>query len=392
MIPGASAPGTFFVFAGMMIDMKLQTRYALVALGTVIIIGAWTVIYFLRQNSPFASTYKAPVLSLPFTIPKVGAPEPRATTTTIIAVGDIMTSRNVAAKMRLYGNDYPFASSTDFLSSADITFANLETPITAGPIVPTGSFSFHADPGSELALKKAGIDVLSLANNHSPNYGDKGLIDTIAYLDAQQLYHTGAGRNIEEAREPAIIEHQGIRFAFIAFNDSDVVPPLYGASSNHGGTAIMTAENLQAALSLAKAQADVVIVSMHSGTEYTRIANERQVAFAHQAIDLGADVVIGSHPHVVQNIERYKGKYIFYSLGNFVFDQMFSEETREGLAVKLSFKDKEIDDVQLYPFKIYNFAQPKPLHLDEAQDIHSRFDIAVSTTTTEGLSFWQIDK
>ncbi len=233
---------------------------------------------------------------------------------------------------------------------------------------------------------------MSLANNHSLNYGPLGLIDTWENLDRAQILHSGSGTSLAEALKPAIIERQGLRFAFISFNDDDIVPDSYGAQVDSGGTALMTNENLQVAMMLAKASADVTIISMHSGKEYSRSANDRQAAFAHEAIDAGADVVIGHHPHVVQNIERYRGKYIFYSLGNFVFDQMFSDQTREGLAVKLIFLDKEVSSVELHPFKIYDYAQPRPLPLDQAQDIHNRFGIAVSTSTIEGPSFWQIDK
>lgn len=345
-------------------SQRTITITALIAL-TVTIIG-WSWFYFNRHDwQKSFSTRPIALRPLPFIQPT----EPKSTTsatTTLVAFGDIMLSRNVAGKMRLYGNDFPFLKMTDVLSSADIAFANLENPITTGPIVPTGSFTFHADPGSEIALKQSGIDIVSLANNHSPNYGEKGLLDTMTYLDQQSILHTGAGKDLNAALEPAVIERNGVKFAFIAFNDTDVVPPSYGASVKHAGTALIDFDHLHQAMVKAKSLADVVIVSMHAGTEYTPEANKRQIAFAHAAIDEGAEVVIGHHPHVVQNIEQYKGKYIFYSLGNFIFDQMFSEETRNGLGVRLSFVDKKVVQVELLPVLIEDYAQPHLINPSEA--------------------------
>ncbi len=362
-----------------------QKSITICALGAFILTAsAWGWFYFNRSDWQKALSVKPIILK---TLPFIESNQPKVTTsvtTTLIAFGDIMLSRNVAGKMKLYGNDYPFLKMTDILSAADIAFANLENPITAGPVVPTGSFTFHADPGSEVALKQSGVDIVSLANNHSPNYGDKGLLDTITYLDQQSILHAGAGKDLTAALEPAVIERNGVKFAFIAFNDTDVVPPSYGAGANHAGTALIKFDHLHQAMIKAKSLADVVIVSMHSGTEYTAEANKRQIAFAHAAIDEGADVVIGHHPHVVQNIEKYKDKYIFYSLGNFIFDQMFSAETRNGLGIRLSFVDKKVVRVELLPVLIEDYAQPHSISPREATSTMQRLQQGYDIETVNG--------
>lgn len=295
---------------------------------------------------------------LPVRVMEYVKPEPPQAT--MLAVGDIMLSRAVAKRMRQHGYDYPFASTSEFLRSADITFGNLETSITPGPEVQPFEMSFRADPESAVALRDAGFDVLSLANNHTPNFGENGLQDTMRYLDETGIIHVGAGTDME-AHQPKSLTANGIRFAFLAYNDSDVVPASYGAGEARLGTAFMDTERMQASVRAAKESADIVIVSMHSGTEYELFPNDSQTAFARAAIDAGAEIVIGHHPHVVQTMEQYRGKYIFYSLGNFVFDQMWSQDTRDGLALRLVFTKDGVAGVSYHATEIHDYAQPRLL-------------------------------
>lgn len=285
---------------------------------------------------------------------------------TLVAVGDMMLSRAVATRMHRYGYEYPFASTTDFIRSADIAFGNLETAITPGPKVLPFEMSFRADPESAKALWDAGFDVVSLANNHTPNFGETGLGDTLRYLDEAGIVHAGAGTDFE-ANQARFIEAQGIRFAFLAYNDKDVVPASYEATDTRVGTAFMHIERMQRAVQEANGIADIVIVSMHAGDEYEPLPNDSQVAFAHTAIDAGAEMVIGHHPHVVQTMEIYRGKYIFYSLGNFIFDQMWSRETREGLLIKAAFTKEGVKNVTFHPVLIEDYAQPR--FLEDRDDI-----------------------
>lgn len=281
----------------------------------------------------------------------------------LIAVGDVMLSRNVAAKMKANGADYPFLNVKDFLKTGDIVFGNLETPITPGPMVNTPSMTFRADINSAPALKDAGFTILSLANNHTPNFGERGLLDTFKYLTDNGIQFVGAGNNTETANAPVYIAEEGMTFAFLAYNNEDVVPAYYEAGPKRPGTALMNVEKMKTAVKAAKENADFVIVSMHSGTEYANLPDEVQISFARAAIDAGAELVIGHHPHVIQSMEKYHDKYIFYSLGNFIFDQMFSMATREGLALKIDFNKDGVTNVKYYPALIYDYSQPK--FLDE---------------------------
>lgn len=316
---------------------------------------------------------------------EVNKPRPAAEpTASFIAVGDIMLSRNVAAKMKKYRDvNYPFASTTAFLNSADFAFANLEAPITAGPVVPTGSFTFHADPGAETALAAANFKILSLANNHLPNYGREGIADTLKYLSQAGIASAGAGLDEAAAYAPAFIEARGYKFAFLAENDSDVVPPAYGASAARAGTALIDLAKMKRAVAEANERADFVIVSMHSGKEYTEELTEAQTGFARAAIDAGADLVIGHHPHVVQRVEKYKGKYIFYSLGNFVFDQMWSEDTRRGVAARFIFGRGGVERINLTAVLIEDYARPRPLTGPAAEAVFKRLRVSADDKIIE---------
>lgn len=304
----------------------------------------------------------------------------------LIAVGDISYSRGVERIVKKQEDiNYPFLKIREYLKSTDLVSGNLETPITQGREISDFEMVFRSNPGTEQALKQAGFSVLSLANNHTPNFGEKGLKDTFNYLENVGVKYVGAGKDEQEASQPVYIETKGIKFAFLAYNDTDVVPTNYEASENHAGTAFMRIEKTTEVVKEAKQEADFVIVSMHAGTEYTDKPNDSQVNFAHAAIDAGADLIIGHHSHVVQTMEEYKGKYIFYSLGNFVFDQMSSQATKEGLAIKVYFTKNEISKISISPVVMDNFAQPRIANNNEAEKILKRLDFPLTSRT---VYFW----
>lgn len=304
------------------------------------------------------SVLQSAVSSALLSLPSEPVPEPPPEVS-LIAVGDIMLSRNVAAKMRRYGHEYPFVKVADYLKTGDLVFGNFELPITPGRVIKTGEMVFRAEPGVEKILKKFGFSILSLANNHTPNFGAKGLKDTFVYLKKAGINYVGAGENLAEAEAPVFIKKNGITFAFLAYNDADVVPKSYRATDKTPGTAFMDKARMAEAVKKAKEQADFVIVSMHSGVEYVHEPNKSQKEFARAAVDAGAEMVIGHHPHVIQRAEKYKGKYIFYSLGNFVFDQMWSLPTRRGLILKAMFGREGVKNVEFVPVLIEDYAQPR---------------------------------
>ncbi|MFZ2970542.1 MAG: CapA family protein [Minisyncoccia bacterium] len=276
----------------------------------------------------------------------------------MVAVGDVMLSRGVEKTMIANKNyKYPFIATSEFTRGADIVFGNLETSIIKGRTIKDLEMVFKTDPKSVKGLKFGGFNVLSIANNHIMNFGLKGLSSTIDNLDENDILHIGAGLDEEDIFKPAFKEIKGTKFAFLGFTyNRDIRKDPEGGVY---GVADMDMEKMQSAVTKARSEADVVIVSMHAGTEYKTSSGSFQQNFAHGAIDAGADVVIGHHPHVVQNSEIYKGKYIFYSLGNFVFDQMWSKETRLGSMLEIIFEGSEIKNVRFVPVKIFDYSQPK---------------------------------
>jgi poly-gamma-glutamate synthesis protein (capsule biosynthesis protein) len=306
----------------------------------------------------------------------------KTTPVTIFAVGDIMLSRDVDRVIKSKGDyNYPFLETAAQSQSADISFANLETSIAPGRSISTDEMTFRSDPETLQGLKWAGFNIVSLANNHTPDFGQKGLLDTFRYLDDAQIQYVGAGKNYSEAHQAKIIDKNGFKIAFLAYNDSGIVPASYKATENSVGTALAGTSKadlkvLDEDIKNAKKTADFVIVSLHFGTEYASSANSKQQNFAHAAIDSGAEMVIGHHPHVVQNAEIYNGKYIFYSLGNFVFDQYWSEETKKGMAIKFVIDEQGARDFQFMPIMMEKIAQPKFLEGDSADAVISRLDLS----------------
>jgi poly-gamma-glutamate synthesis protein (capsule biosynthesis protein) len=308
----------------------------------------------------------------------------------LIAVGDVSFSRGVERAFKKADDiNYPLLKIRDYFKTADLVFGNLETPITKGAEIPDFEMIFRSNPGTEQALKKASFSILSLANNHTPNFGESGLIDTFNYLDDAGIEYVGAGRNTKEANQPVFIEKEGIKLAFLAYNDNDVVPNSYEALEDRAGTAFMRIDKMIKAVKEAKKEANFVIVSMHSGIEYVNEPNNSQVNFARAAIDSGADLIIGHHPHVVQVMEKYKDKFIFYSLGNFIFDQPQSLETREGIAIKVYFTKNNVNKISILPVFMEKLAQPRMANDQESEKILKRLNFPLSE---ESVYFWDENK
>ncbi len=272
-----------------------------------------------------------------------------------------MLSRNVATTIDESGNpNLAFENVKEILSKADITFGNLECPLDPSERPGGQGLVFRCPARYVSSLVEAGFDVLSTANNHSFDQSADNINFTIEYLKSQNILPVGTFSSVSPPREgelEGVVERNGIKFGFLAysytaFND--------GGKSTHSQIATMDILKMQQDVRGLKGHnADVVIVNMHAGTEYTRHPNQNQIDFARAAIDAGADVVIGHHPHWIQDIETYKDKPIFYSLGNFVFDQMWSQDTREGLMVKLNFSGKILDSYELLPVIIDNYCCPR---------------------------------
>ena len=253
-----------------------------------------------------------------------------------------MLGRGPGEDIRRYGPSYPFQLVADALRQADIAFANLEAPITEGGVPANKDYVFRAPASAAESLAAAGIDVVSLANNHALDYGPEGLSDTMAALQSSGIVYVGAGPDEAAARRPAIVTVKGLRLAFLSYVNTpdDSVSGFSVASTaatvDRAGVAWATPEAVAQDVAQAARQADIVIVSLHTGFEYREAPNALQLQLAHAAIDAGASLVLGHHPHVLQGIEEYKGGLIAYSLGNFVFDLDAADYAQPGLPSSLS--------------------------------------------------------
>lgn len=260
---------------------------------------------------------------------------------TLLFVGDIMLSRAIGSIMEKRQDwTHPFLLMKDFLSAPDLTVGNLEGPISERGMKVGSIYSFRADPRSVDGLAYAGFDIVSIANNHMWDYGEEAFLDTLGIVSSRQVAYMGGGKTFEEAHAPVIKDIRGTKIAFLGY--TNLLPSFLGKPGAAPSVAFPDKEQMSLDIKNAREQADIVVVSFHAGEEYMPMHNAYQETIAHAAVDAGAHLVIGHHPHVIQDIEIYKGAYIAYSLGNFVFDQNFSPETGRGLVVKVIIKDKKI--------------------------------------------------
>lgn len=252
-------------------------------------------------------------------------PKHESSSSTLLFVGDIMLDRGVEFEVQKNGGDWtwPFWHIASFLHQADLVFGNLESQISDKGVNVGSIYSFRADPASIEALSYAGFDVVSVTNNHSFDYGREALQDSISRLKS-------AGIKVA----PATTKIKDTTISFLAYQQ-------WGAP-----------EEFEKQVRHAKTQADIVVVSLHAGEEYAQEPNDFQRIFAKTAIDAGADLIIGHHPHILQPLEQYKEGWVIYSLGNFLFDQSFSEETMKAAILKVIVKDKTITNVSLVPIRL----------------------------------------
>jgi poly-gamma-glutamate synthesis protein (capsule biosynthesis protein) len=277
----------------------------------------------------------------------------------MLFVGDIMMDRGIEQIIAGEGKGdmlYPFQNVRDMLAKPTITFANLEGPISNVGSNHGSVFSFRMDPATTKALYDVGVDIVSVANNHMGDYGREALEDTFRRLRRAGIAYTGAGWNHAEAVTPTILERNGQRIGFLGF--SDVGPNWIEARDALSGVAIAGTQEVTDAVRQAQSLVDILIVSFHFGDEYETKSNNIQKELAHAAIDAGAKVVIGTHPHVAQEVEEYHGGVIAYSLGNFIFDQAFSKDTKNALALKLYMKGKTIERTESIPITFNEHYQP----------------------------------
>ncbi|CAN5773012.1 hypothetical protein BH23CHL5_BH23CHL5_14510 [soil metagenome] len=312
-------------------------------------------------------------------------------------VGDIVPGRNVHLKMTEYADfTHPFRKVANELSSYDVAIANLEGNLSSNIPAPSDphTFSFVSSPAMIDGMKMAGIDAVSLANNHarwnSEGWGASALLDTIDSLDQAGMGWFGAGRDLDQARAPFVAEVGSTRIAVIGIDgvtanerprpdNATVWLSAMGESEYAGATASAPGTNpyvlsaVLADIEFLAGMYDVVIPYFHMGVEYSETASDWVVAGAKAAIDVGATMVVTNHPHVIQGMGVYSGKPIVYSVGNFIFDQMFSVNVRQGLILELVMRGNRVAGLRLKGVEIEDFNQPRLMSVGEQAAIMDRF-------------------
>lgn len=260
---------------------------------------------------------------------------------TIIFAGDMNFDRYIRQVADQKGYEHIFTSVRDVLTEGECVFANLEGPITESRSVSQGSapgsaenYRFTFDPVVRDTLKNMNVCAVNLGNNHIHNFGDDGIYSTKKFLEEKEISYVGDTGQTEEKR-----------YDVITINDIKI------GIVNYNAFVAQSQEHVRADMIAIKDQSDFVVVYTHWGVEYASVPRSMERALAHELIDAGADVIIGSHPHVVQETEEYNGKMIYYSLGNFVFDQYFRTETQKGLLVAVTF-DKEHDTLIFHDYAV----------------------------------------
>ena len=281
------------------------------------------------------------------------APPPPAPVV-IYAVGDIAIVGN--AEFELRGRyDEAFAQVKPLLADRDVAICNLEAPLTRrGQAMEGKEFTFRARPESLAAIKDAGFNVFGLANNHLMDFGPLGLKDTLANLEAAGVYKAGAGAKLHEARQPALVPLPEKNSAVAVLSYSMTFPEEFFATRFKPGTAPGNIEYVIRDVAAAKKDAPIVVVSNHWSAELLPTPKDYQIETARLAIDRGARLVIGHHPHVLQGVEFYQGGVIFYSLGNFVFGS-YSYHCRTSIIARVEFSPAgDLLKVEAIPVWVYN--------------------------------------
>jgi poly-gamma-glutamate synthesis protein (capsule biosynthesis protein) len=258
------------------------------------------------------------------------------------------------------------------IRSADLAVGNLESTLADdGPPQQPGDDSFSAPPGTLRGLERLGFDAMSLANNHTGDFGDAMLLDAVDRFATSSVEAFGAGRDLAAAGRPAVLEHDGVRFGFLGFNAIGETPQATPRSP--GALSVRMPIRTAPALNRADlghvtrlvrrlaGRVDVVVVLPHWGDQYTHEALPVQSVVGRALVRAGADLVVGGHPHWVQGLEPVGDAVVAHSLGNFVFDMDFMEQTLEGVTLTATFRGDRLADVELGPYRMGADFSPRPV-------------------------------
>ena len=290
----------------------------------------------------------------------------------LMAIGDVMLAQSIGRRIVRKGPLAPWKRVKSYFDKADLVVANLECTISTRGAKWPKTFTFRAPPRAADSLVAAGIDVVSLANNHALDYGIPAFEDTLALLEARDVLYAGGGRDHDAAHAPLIVEQNGLRMAFLgyvlpfsgrpAFNTRQ-----WAAGANRPGLAIGTADVVAREVAQVRPHVDVVVVMVHGGLEYSHGPNRKVRRFAQAAVGAGAGLVIGHHPHVLHGYRRGGGTLIAYSIGNFVFDY-FTGRPNDTAIMDVTLGANGVVSLKWIPIVIQN-GFPRPATAAEATRI-----------------------
>lgn len=307
-------------------------------------IGVITIIFFALLFALSTTSFVPAPIEASFNkfIPEMKKP------VTMFMSGDIMLGRYVETLMKREGDDYPFQAMKEVYADSDLVFGNLEGPIRTNHFqTPDNTMVFSFRPETGEILSQNGFNIMTLANNHTFDKAQEGLDETQQYLTDAGIDYFGHPKDVADVLEKEVNGHD---LVFIGLHDTFL-------NDLDRGAALTLVRDY-------KEQKKFVMVSVHWGAEYKIVSNRTQQDFARDLVNYGADVVIGHHPHVVQEIEEYNGSLIFYSLGNFIFDQYFSKDTQQGLALEMTIEKNKLG-FELIPVDII---RSQPIVMEDDQE------------------------
>lgn len=268
--------------------------------------------------------------------------------------GDVMMDSFIGDYIQRQGVDYPWTDVQAIMQEADYSVVNLETSVsTGGTTKKKKGYGFRSHPDTVEGLANAGINVVSLANNHVMDFGKEALYETLEVLEQYTIHYVGAGKNGAEAEELKVIKKKGVTVGFLNF--TSIIPWEKWTAAEHepgaAGFRMNQYDHLLEHVELAKKKVDILVLLLHWGQEYAVNPSEKQIQLAHEAIDFGADIIVGHHPHVLQGVEFYHEKPIFYSIGNFVFLKNNEDCGKTGI-FQVTWEGDSAAKVQFYPVHI----------------------------------------
>ncbi|MBS4198473.1 CapA family protein [Bacillus sp. FJAT-49732] len=319
--------------------------------------------------------------------PKIKVSNDKNTIFTATMAGDVMMGRNVEYVTNRYGQDYLFRYVKPYLESSDYVVSNFEHPVVLQDGYTKAEKYIHLKTSKESVetLKNLNFSAVTIANNHLKDYGKRGLVDTLNTFKEVGLDAVGAGLDLEDSKKISYQTKNNVKVALLGFTDSFTK----GARALELRSGVLAAdpEIFLPLINEAKMNADLVIVNVHWGQEYDNEAHPRQKEIAKAMVDAGADIIVGHHPHVLSSVEVYKNSVIFYSLGNFVFDQGWTR-TRDSAIVQYKLHSNGKAKIEVTPLRIRE-ATPKPI--GKLGYFHAQKIFRTLTKDTPNKDEWKIE-